>query len=169
MGAESTVEINELQVCRQLPFKYNIGQPKFVEDDSEIVMHLLARSTTENESAPDEAVESVPDAAGKLAPKEGSESMPEKSDESAPDEASESMADDTGESETDSLWVGIIWNRRVEYSAVRLSARSFAPLTRMLACFACALCCGHSFALSLAPELMNVLEMNVSISFSLNP
>ena len=60
----------ELQIRRQLPFKYNIGQPKFVEDDSEIVMHLLARSTTENESAPDEAVESVPDAAGKLAPKE---------------------------------------------------------------------------------------------------
>ena len=100
MRAKSAIEIYELQIRRQLPFKYNIGQPKFVEDDSEIVMHLLARSTTENESAPD--------AAGKLAPQEGSESMPEKADESAPDEASESMADDTGESETDSLWVGII-------------------------------------------------------------
>ena len=75
--------------------------------------------------------------------------------------------------------VEIIWNRRVEYWAIRSSAPLHRSLIRLLRTtrFARALHCAHSFARSLAhslaPELIRqwvfVCETNISISYSINP
>ena len=57
-------------------------------------------------------------------------------------------------SHIDALWVEMIRNRRVEYSVIRSSARSFARITHSFACYALVALLARSAALIRSLDLL---------------